>query len=157
MGILMFKSKALIISIITALSFAITNVHAGDVIYKWKDSKGNIKYTQSKPPAGIPYTTIKNRSSKPSTPPGVKEKAQEEGVSEEDRVLASQNAEQNRVDALNAERAAKNCQISQNNLKALERTTRIQVEEDGKRRILTDQERAARLEEAKKNIEKFCK
>ncbi len=155
MGIQMFKFKVLIIAAITVLSF--TTAQAGEVIYKWKDSKGNIKYTQSKPPSGIDYTTIRNRSSKSTTPPSVTAKKAEATVDEQDRVIAAQGAEQNRVDAINAERAAKNCTISKNNLAALERTTRIQVEENGSRRMLTDQERASKLKDAKDNIKKYCK
>ncbi|NVJ67062.1 MAG: DUF4124 domain-containing protein [Gammaproteobacteria bacterium] len=151
----MYKFKILVVAAITAFSFS--TVQAAEIIYKWKDSKGNIKYTQSKPPAGIDYTTIKNRSSKASTPPSVTAKKSEAPVNEQDKIIAAQNVEKNRVDALNAERAAKNCTISKNNLEALERTTRIQVEEDGERRMLTDEERANRLKEAQENIAKYCK
>lgn len=151
----MFKFKVLVIASIAALSFSA--VQAAEVIYKWKDSSGNIKYTQSKPPSGIAYTVIRNRSTKSSTPASTASQKTETPVSEEDRIIAAQNVEKNRVDALNAERAAKNCTISKNNLEALERTTRIQVEENGERRILSDEERAKKMDEAKDNIQKFCK
>lgn len=153
----MFKIKLFTLSLLATLS--ISAVNAAEVIYKWKDSSGNIKFTQSKPRAGIDYITIRNRTeTKTSTAkPRTTSKLDEEVSNQQDQVIATQNADKARVDAINAQRAEKNCTISKNNLQALERTTRVQINEDGKRRMLTDQERADKLSEAKKNIEKYCK
>ncbi len=154
----MSKLKLFLLTAITA--FAMNAAIAGEVIYKWKDSNGNIKYTQSKPPSGIDYVTIRNRTStKTDAVETVVTKSEvvDPVAEEQDKVIAAQNADKNRVDAINAQRAEKNCIISKNNLEALNRSTRIQIEENGERRMLTDEERNKRLKEAQDNINKFCK
>ncbi|MRX28278.1 DUF4124 domain-containing protein [Kangiella sp. HZ709] len=154
----MSKLKLFLLTAVTA--FTMNAAIAGEVIYKWKDSNGNIKYTQSKPPSGIDYVTIRNRTSTKTDAVKTFEAKSEvvDPVAEEqDKVIAAQNADKNRVDAINAQRAEKNCVISKNNLEALNRSTRIQIEENGERRMLTDEERNNRLKEAKDNIAKFCK
>lgn len=151
----MFKIKLLTVSVIAVATIATAN--AAEVIYKWKDSKGNIKYTQSMPPSGIDYTTIRNRTSKKTEAQKTQTEASTPKASAEDKMLAAQNAEQQRVNALNAERAAKNCTIAKNNLATLESSPRIRIEENGEQRMLTAEEIADRLKKAKENIGKYCK
>ncbi|WP_228703636.1 DUF4124 domain-containing protein [Kangiella sediminilitoris] len=125
-------------------------------IYKWKDSQGNIKYTQSKPPRGTQYETIYQRTSKPSQSQTGQEAGGNEGDSSLDDVIAQQNKQRDMVAEKNVEIARKNCTIAKNNLEALQSQNLVQVEENGQRRTLSDSERAEKLKEAQANVEKFC-
>lgn len=155
----MLKVKSLaVIALLAFVTSVASNVAtASDVIYKWTDTTGQIKYTQSKPPSGISYTVIRNRSNKEVEAKKLVADSAESNIdSKQDEMIATQNAEMNKVDKLNAQRAAKNCTISRNNLQALERTTRIQITEGGKKRVLSDSERTKAMTDAKTNIDKYC-
>ena len=151
----MVINKYVLIAIITTVALA-TNVFAGQTIYKWKDSKGMIKYTQSKPPAGTPFETINHQFS--NNQPKESNNAQDSDASSDsaDEILTKQAAEKQRVSAANEEIAKKNCEIAKNNLQVLESRTMVQVEEKGQRRLLTDTERSEKLAAAKENIAKYC-
>lgn len=140
--------------------FSIASVNAADIIYKWKDKSGNIKYTETRPPAGVSYKMIKNRVSTSSkkaaaTSAGVKNT----GASADslDERIAAQNSEKQRVDNLNAELNRKNCTISKNNLETLKNNQRIKIkDENGEERFLSSEEIDQRLETAKANVKKYC-
>ncbi len=151
----MLKSKLIVLTIFASFSFATAN--AAEIIYKWKDANGNVKYTQSKPPAGIDYIKIRNKGASTKATKVEKEQAEDSVSGELDGVIADQNKEMNRVDKVNAQRAAKNCTIAKNNLEALTGNNRIQVEENGKLRLLNDDEKSKRLDTAKANVTKYCK
>ncbi|NVK21647.1 MAG: DUF4124 domain-containing protein [Kangiellaceae bacterium] len=147
--------KTVIFSVMIALMS--TSVIAGQTIYKWKDAKGNLKYTQTKPPAGTAYVTIKNRDSRASSSPAPQASEQAaSATSKQDEIIAQQEAEKKRVNSANQEINRKNCTIAKNNLEVLETRSRVQVEENGERRMLSDEERAERLTKAKENVSKFC-
>ena len=149
-----------IISLAAAFSvFAFASHADSRPIYKWKDTNGNIQYSQTKPPSGVQFTVLnyratKDAAAKPQISNSSSTKVQ---TTKEDEILAKQAIDQQSVatqqDVLNK----KNCKISQTNLQVLESKMRIQVEEDGKKRMLTDKERMDKLTQAKENVDKFCK
>ena len=148
------KKLALLTSIITLTLSA--GALANKPIYKWKDSQGNIKYTQSKPPRGVDYETIYQRT---SPAPAKKSANNEQGQSissEQDEILAKQNAEKERVKKANAEIRRKNCQIAQNNLDTLQNTPRVMTIVDGKEKMLSEKDRQDRLSTAKDHVSKYC-
>ena len=148
--------KTVILSAIVALASTGIAI-ASQPIYKWKDSKGNLKYTQTKPPAGTPYITIKNRDSGSSSTATTQASEQAQpATSEQDEIIAQQEAEKKSVHEKNLEITRKNCTIAKNNLQVLETRDRVQIEENGGKRLLTEQERADRLAKAKENVSKFC-
>lgn len=152
----MISKKSLFITALLALAVSFSAA-ADKPIYKWKDSQGNIKYTQSKPPRGTDYETIYQRtSSSDSAQSGNQEAGSTEDTDSLDDVIAKQNKQKDVVAQKNAEIARKNCTIAKNNLKVLQSKARVQVEENGQRRTLTDKERADKLEAAKANVDKFC-
>lgn len=151
----MINLKVLIFTSLIGLTAFSASLDA-KAIYKWKDEKGNVQYSQTKPPKGVEYTVLNYRQEKGTVVSGEKKSSQAQ-VSEEDKVLAKQAAQQQQINSQQDELNRKNCQISQNNLKVLENQTRIQVEENGERRLLTDKERADKLKEAQDNVAKFCK
>ena len=153
----MFKLQSFVAMALFVFAIASNNAIAGEVIYKWTDTKGQTKYTQSKPPSGIAYTVIRDRTNKDvEAKKLVASSEKDELGGKQDEMIAQQNSEKSRVQIANEKRASKNCTISKNNLEALERTTRIQIEEDGKKRVLTDDERSKAMSDARTNIEKYC-
>ena len=58
----MAKIKYIVLTAILGIGFS-AMTSANQPIYKWKDEKGNIKYTQTKPPHGVAYETIVQRVS----------------------------------------------------------------------------------------------
>lgn len=77
-------------------------------------------------------------------------------ASSQDDVIAKQEAQKKSIEAQNKEIARKNCTIAKNNLEVLESRTRVQIEENGERRMLTDTEREERLKQARENVKKYC-
>lgn len=154
----MISKKSLLITALLALTVSF-NAAANKPIYKWKDNQGNIKYTQSKPPRGVQFETIYQRGGQPpeDAQQNSTQTAEEAAQDPLDETLAKQNAQKDLIAKKNAEIARKNCKIAKNNLEVLESRTRVQVEENGERRMLTDQEREDRLAKAKENINKHCK
>jgi len=155
----MAKIKYIILTAILGLGFS-AMVSANQPIYKWKDEKGNIKYTQTKPPHGVSYETINQRvsDSKPVSARGNEQSAENSSsmTGGQDEVIAKQEAQKKSIEAQNKEIARKNCTIAKNNLEVLESRTRVQIEENGERRMLTDTEREERLKQARENVKKYC-
>lgn len=152
---LMINLKALLLAGLIGMTAFSANLDA-KAIYKWKDEKGNIQYSQTKPPKGVEYTVLNYRQEKAGVSSS-KGKSATTQVSPEDEIIAKQEAQKEQIAAQQNDLNQKNCKIAQNNLQVLESQTRIQIEEDGKRRMLTDKERSDRLADAKKNVDKFCK
>lgn len=153
----MAKIKYIVLTAI--LGFGISAMaNASQPIYKWKDDKGNIKYTQTKPPHDVSYETINQRVSDSNSADNVSNDTQPEpSISEQqDAILAGQNAQKKSMEEQNKEIARKNCEIARNNLEVLESKSRIQIEENGERRLLTDTERESRLKQARDNVKKYC-
>ncbi|MCW8857884.1 MAG: DUF4124 domain-containing protein [Kangiella sp.] len=153
----MANIKSIVLTAILGLGISAMAI-ASQPIYKWKDDKGNIKYTQTKPPHGVSYETINQRvSNSNSTDSASGDSQQEPPVSEQqDKILAEQNAQKKSVEEQNKEIARKNCEIANNNLEVLESKSRIRIEENGENRFLTDTERESRLKQARENVKKYC-
>lgn len=153
----MAKIKYIVLTAILGIGFS-AMTSANQPIYKWKDEKGNIKYTQTKPPHGVAYETIvqrvSNSGSTSSSP--MNSQSQDSIATEQDKILAAQNAQKKSAEDQNIEIAKKNCEIATNNLEILESKSRIQIEENGERRMLTDTEREQRLKQARENVKKYC-
>ncbi len=136
---------------LTLMSSLFTGLaQAGEIIYKWKDSSGQIKYTQSKPPSGIAYTIIRDRSAKDVLAKEIYKKP-------EQAASKANNESSNQAGFSSKEEIRrKNCEISKSNLNALENGDKVKVVENGEERFLTDEERSERLTTVKENIERFC-
>ena len=151
----MINKKLLIISTILAMAVSFS-ADANKPIYKWKDSQGNIKYTQSKPPRGTEFETIYQRQSNSEEKTQTSNSKTSESVDAQEQMLSEQKTEKQRVQKANKEITKKNCMIAQNNLDTLTNSARVFTETDGERRLLTDQERSDKLEVAQANVDKYC-
>ncbi len=122
--------------------------------YKWHDSNGVIQYTQTPPADGISYQviSIKTNAPQPSSSSGG-------GNSGQNSAVDSGEAGQPEKLAVKteAERKKKNCEISRQNLATLTNIARIRVPgENGSTRLLTDEERAAKLKDTEEQIKENC-
>ncbi len=138
---------AAMLSLLACISVA----EAGDT-YKWKDDKGQVVYTDT-PPRDRPYEVIKQRkydttaqtgSSETGKPATGKDAAPAAGTSAKKPPQSE------------AERRKSNCDIAKNNQKTLTEVTRIRITENGEERMLSDEERAAKIKAVEKDIQYWC-
>lgn len=123
-----------------------SSVHAGT--YKWVDEDGSIVYSQT-PPPDRDYERI-------SGPSGANYSAPMQSTPHPESEPDSNSGED--VERIMAESQAireKNCQAGKQNLKTYQAFRRIR-DADGNVTRLTDEERAAKIEEAKQLIADFC-
>jgi len=140
----MINSKTILLTALIGLTVSF-GAMANKPIYKWKDTQGNIKYTQSKPPKGTDYDVIYQRIDS-STKNSEKQKA--------DAKTDSLNISD---DITNEEINNANCKIAQKNLNTLKNKTQVYIQSDGEKKLLSAEERENRLKQAQKNVSEYCK
>jgi len=146
------------------LSSLAAGVGAGGV-YKWIDAQGNVHYGE-RPPKEVAAESMKVQKA-----PVDKDQAEMEleklnlkaGLGAEDEKAREQaqgkrqETAQGRPTADEAELQRKNCEIARQNLATLERYRRVMTQDaQGNPVRLDDDERAARMEQARKHVEEFC-
>jgi len=140
-----------------ALALASTPLVAHAAIYKWVDEDGNVVYSQQKPPG---YTKVEVLE-EPSPPvsdeeakeqlESLREKAEAAG---EERDLKEKVAEEI---AEREERIKKNCEIARQNLALLETPARVTLQDaEGNPYFLEEEERQAKIEEARDQVARYC-
>ena len=146
----MHKSQLTILIFTTVFSaFSVADT------YKWTDESGNVHYSQEKP-MNYEFTRV----GAPPPPPSdsrdvnkdftrqIEEKAAERkgGGAPEIQTAAQKEA------------ASGNCATAKKNLETFQNNARIRYKNDlGQSVIMTEEERADRLEQTKKSIEYYCK
>lgn len=147
-------AKATFIQFVLMFALALLSLNAHS-IYKWKDAKGNIQYTEYPPPTGEveiikpPSISIIGTQKSKQTADG-DEKNKDEAKPKEGKQEPpppDPKAEQARKE--------KNCEISRKNLATYMRTKKIRNKE-GKVVRLNDDDWQRRVDETKKKIEEFC-
>ena len=161
--------------LLTGLGFA---VPASAETYRWVDANGVVNYSERKP-RGVPanqVTLISDRATRPSstpttpdyTVPGSTDNASPSGNSAGAIDTTNLNADQRDMLAdlqqSETERKAQvakirkdNCERSRRVLKNLSNVGRIRVRgEDGQERVLTEEERSSRIQEAQNGIAINC-
>lgn len=127
-------------------------------MYKWVDENGVTQYSQYPPP---------NRKTEVVAPPpppaedpeGAQKKLESLLQKQDEQRKAATTAEEERNKAQDeAALREKNCQIARGNLEKLTTGGRKRfVGPDGVASYLTDEDREARIAEAQKQIQEFCK
>jgi hypothetical protein len=143
--------------------------------WKWKDSRGNIQFSDRPPPPDTPEQNILKRPStvrampsvepaagaapgvatndKVTTDPELEAKRKKLEKDQADKAKAAQKAEADRVAAIKAD----NCRRAQSNLKALEEGMRIaRVNDKGEREILDDTARASEISRNRALVTSEC-
>jgi len=141
------------------LSAALLQTPATAEIYKWTDDNGKTHYSQVPPPGKIETEEIKGAPPPADDPDKITEQLQNE-VDAMDETVTRQEGEASEKSLRKEINAAyeKNCTTSKNNL--------AKLQEGGKRRYKTadgqvmhfsEEERQKRINEAKDQIDEFCK
>lgn len=122
-------------------------------VYKWTDAQGKVHYS-AHPPA-----QMKAQEVKVAPPPPSAQAAPAPQVQPAEAKREAQPAPQVATnDQARAEAFRKNCEIARQNLTILEDPANRRFSEDGKQSTYyTDEQRAAKIAEARKSIESFCK
>lgn len=157
----MFHRMPQLASVLTMLAcLCAAPVAWADAVYTWVDEDG-VRHFSQQPPENQDYE-LKNVDVRLPTTPAPAPTAGTTPSSLDQQVddfLVERDAAQQKRRLSQAEKAAmeQNCQISQQNLIAVESRTRVMVPEaDGSMRQLTDDERLQAVEQARQDVERFC-
>ncbi len=144
--------KTLFRLVIISLSLGIClSVFSADTIskvtYRWTDIDGIVQYTE-RPPVNVDYEIITVTASGGQE---IISKSAEEAPKEEGATVEST------LDGVIMANK-RNCEIAQQNMEVLTNIARIRVsDEKGENRILSPEEKQARVDETQKQIDTFCK
>ena len=126
-------------------------------LYKWVDKDGNVTYSQQKPP-NVKAETIKLRGVESVTSEQARERLNNLGgdpdVNRKDREFkAATTAENQTRDA----RLKENCETARQNLRVLTTGARVKsTDPEAGGAFMGDEQRAAQIIQAQKNIENNC-
>jgi len=148
-----FSKRLLLGAMLIAVSLS---AHAA--FYKWVDANGVTQYSQSPPPSGH-YQEMRS----PSPPPAGDTNAEQQkveaspptqGSASARAAAAPPDAKRQAKQAMEQERY---CQRARQNLATLENHARLRYKsEDGSLRIMSDEEKQARITETRKMIDETC-
>jgi hypothetical protein len=124
-------------------------------MYKWVDDHGTTHFTQT-PPTGVKASVIA-----PISPPrnaGQPDEHLQKRLTEfEQRQKHDQQAKQDQETKNRQEKIkTENCDAARRNLDVLQSHGRIKLKEQTGYRVLAEEERNAKIDEAKKYIAEFC-
>ncbi|SFM60203.1 DUF4124 domain-containing protein [Marinobacter zhejiangensis] len=143
------KSRSLILALAVTLApgFAV-----GESVYKWTDENG-VTHFGDRQPVGARAESVNVRTGRGSNPQAGEPSPQESVEALEGR--QQDEAERQRVAAVEEARQkqrAANCEAANTNLRILNSTSRIRVEEDGEARYLTP----AEIEEKRNSFQQIA-
>ncbi|MDG4554625.1 MAG: DUF4124 domain-containing protein [Candidatus Competibacter sp.] len=154
----MSKRMLLLVLVLVGCGVAATG-QAQQFIYKWNDERGQIKYSELPPPAGVTYETVRK-------PAGFgQENAQARDLAKEQEELAKKLAEEEaKVQQQQQEQArkegdlrAKNCEVAKKNVETLQSDRPVvKTDAQGNKVALDAQQREAELQKARKDQDYFC-
>jgi len=140
------RSIILASGLLLAMSGSVT---AGQ-IYKWVDAQG-VTHFGAQPPSGQAAETLSTATPppKPASAPAAPEQAEAPEQEEIDRQVRQQVAEQEA-------KRREYCTSLRTNLAQLQNNPRVRVDEGGEVRRLNEEERQARIEEARQKLKENC-
>ena len=128
-------------------------------MYKWTNAAGEVQYTQVPPPGEIKTEVIQGAPPPADDPDKINEKLQnevdamDETLSRQEEALKEKNLRKEKDETYE-----KNCISARNNLAALQEGGRKRyLTADGQVIHLSEEERQQRINEAKDQIDEFCK
>ena len=148
-------------SLLIGLCIAATLLHTpvSAEIYKWTDAAGEVQYSQVPPPGGIKTEKIQGARPPADNPDSTSESLREQ-VDTMDEDIAEQEIEEKK-DALRKQiddAYERNCTTATNNLAKLqEGGNKRYLTPDGKVTHLTEEQLQQRINDAKDQIDEFCK
>lgn len=134
------------------LLLALSSPSMAGQIYKWVDANGTTHYG-AQPPQGQEATSVNTviAPPRPNTAPAPTPAA--ESVDAEQEAINKQVKEDV---AAQAAQIAENCKIFRTNLAQMQNNPRVRIEVNGELRRLGEEERQAKIAEAKKAISENC-
>lgn len=135
----------------SGLLFALSSGVMAGQIYKWVDAQG-VTHFGAQPPQGHAVETLNTAAPPPKQTPAAPVEAETSGESEQldiERQVKKQVAEEKA-------RRQQYCTTLRTNLAQLQNNPRVRVEEKGEVRRLDEEERQARIAEAKQKIAETC-
>lgn len=143
---------------ILAAGLALSGMAHADV-YKYKDAKGNIQYTDK--PAVLPAERLNVQSQRTDTV-ALNKRLEEENKKSSDQAksqqsTAAQAADQKKAQELSATDKAEKCAKARERYDTYMNSQRLYEESNGERRYLSDTELDAARAAAKASMETLCK
>jgi hypothetical protein len=144
------------LALLLALTFIPLNAPQAKM-YKWVDKDGNVTYSQLKPP-NVKAETVKLHGVQSVSEEETKERlnnlTDKADTARKDREFESTATTETKQ---RNERLKENCETARQNLRVLKAGVRIKsTDPKAGGAYLTDEQKAAQLEQAKKNIENSC-
>lgn len=136
---------------------------------KWVDENGKVHYSDQPPPARVKAEKLRPVYSAPaieaasgvpaaSAPAAPKTFAEREAEYKKAQQTKKEAADKAAKEQADAEMNKTNCNIAQQNLRALQVNSRItDVDAKGERSFMSDEQRHQRIEQAQQAISTFCK
>lgn len=151
----MNKSFWILLPLLTILSMV---SHAE--IYKWKDSNGNVRYSDVPPPSNVPHESMKgNKTGTAPAAPAQTQNSPPTGPDSAAIKIQEKAADDKNKELKDAELKIKqhNCEVAKANLQNLKLGGPVYKENDkGEREFLSDKDAADSLQQAQKDVEKYC-
>lgn len=128
---------------------------AGAEIYKWVDDNGVTQFSERQPDAGVPVATVQTNHSK-ATEPRATWQEREAAFEERTETASKTTAERSKTEADAAAKRA-NCETARKRATSLQRPRINEVQEDGTRVRIGEDQRQAEIRKANEAIATFCK
>ena len=148
-----FSASALLKLILCTVWLATSAVQAE--FYKWVDDTGRIHYSEIPPPSDNFQVIIPRSSPTITKRPETNEKPTSKSFGQKEQNV-NDPAEKRRITEDNEQIRKKNCAAATHNLKTLQSSGRIKLLDEGEYRILSPEEKAAKISQSKKHVEEYC-
>jgi len=127
-------------------------------IYKWTDADGNVHYTQTPPPGGMPAETLNPSTGIPSATGKKPSLAEELSDKQPDKEAVNKEVEQQQAQPTAAEIAERKrkCENVRARLVSLQRPRVSTVDESGNRVRLSEEQRQTQIKETKRLLKENC-
>ena len=125
-------------------------------VYRWVDDEGRVHYSDS-PPVGVEATLMPIESDETDLEASLREQVARERELELQQQLEADATEDAAAEAARREALARACTRAKARVETIETARRLsRVEDDGTRHTYNDEERAAALAEARRQVEEWC-
>lgn len=138
---------------------------AAGQVYRWVDENGQVQFTERAPPPGVEAQAVPVRPTGPTPAQSAEElqrlraRARLGGAGEAPGEAAPAGAAEPTPEqrAQREQQRLKNCQTARENLRVLEQSRRVMVKDEaGNLQPLDDEQRQAKLDETRRQIEESC-
>lgn len=143
-------------ALLLVLLLAATASASAGKVYKWVDEHGNVHFGDRPRDNGAEELEIRVRDAQPASPAGGADpmRANIGKVMEEDRLRRQESREEEKQARAKRDR---NCQVAKDRLRRMRESTYLyDIDNDGKRRILSHQERAAAEQRVLDQVSQYC-